>query len=117
MIRRPPRSTLFPYTTLFRSPVRAFAVGAVDPHLADGPVAREQLGELVAVEVVVARRIAVDGGVPIPGREIEAGAQLFAPAGVGEPPHHVPCPAAPRAARHGMLGEPAGPEEIGRAHV
>src|SRR5438270_12700144 len=24
MMRRPPRSTLFPYTTLFRSPVRAF---------------------------------------------------------------------------------------------
>src|SRR2546422_6014245 len=24
MIRRPPRSTLFPYTTLFRSPVRLF---------------------------------------------------------------------------------------------
>src|SRR5256885_12201113 len=24
MIRRPPRSTLFPYTTLFRSPDRAF---------------------------------------------------------------------------------------------
>src|SRR2546430_10351274 len=23
MIRRPPRSTLFPYTTLFRSPIRA----------------------------------------------------------------------------------------------
>src|SRR5256885_10437362 len=30
MIRRPPRSTLFPYTTLFRSPaVRAVLVGAV----------------------------------------------------------------------------------------
>src|SRR3712207_7683913 len=33
MIRRPPRSTLFPYTTLFRSPVAtgllALAVGAV----------------------------------------------------------------------------------------
>src|SRR2546430_15252626 len=30
MIRRPPRSTLFPYTTLFRSPVAAeAAVGAV----------------------------------------------------------------------------------------
>src|SRR2546427_6861509 len=27
MIRRPPRSTLFPYTTLFRSDVRAHAVG------------------------------------------------------------------------------------------
>src|SRR3712207_6881704 len=25
MIRRPPRSTLFPYTTLFRSPVRSFS--------------------------------------------------------------------------------------------
>src|SRR5256886_2850494 len=69
MIRRPPRSTLFPYTTLFRSPVRAFAVGAVEPHLADGPVTREQLGELVAVEVVVARRIAVDWGVPIRSEE------------------------------------------------
>src|SRR2546426_10306021 len=28
MIRRPPRSTLFPYTTLFRSPSRARAQGA-----------------------------------------------------------------------------------------
>src|SRR3712207_8186481 len=27
MIRRPPRSTLFPYTTLFRSEVRALAPG------------------------------------------------------------------------------------------
>src|SRR2546422_1386757 len=26
MIRRPPRSTLFPYTTLFRSPFKAFLV-------------------------------------------------------------------------------------------
>src|SRR3712207_7102095 len=30
MMRRPPRSTLFPYTTLFRSPARAGFVG--DPH-------------------------------------------------------------------------------------
>src|SRR2546422_8466569 len=27
MIRRPPRSTLFPYTTLFRSPQRRFPAG------------------------------------------------------------------------------------------
>src|SRR2546427_2751023 len=27
MIRRPPRSTLFPYTTLFRSPVKAKGLG------------------------------------------------------------------------------------------
>src|SRR2546422_4949663 len=32
MIRRPPRSTLFPYTTLFRSPVRA-EQGASHPGL------------------------------------------------------------------------------------
>src|SRR2546429_6057055 len=32
MIRRPPRSTLFPYTTLFRSDVeRAFAVAGIQP--------------------------------------------------------------------------------------
>src|SRR3989441_12440008 len=44
MIRRPPRSTLFPYTTLFRSHMKAVVVGhrmmaeaeeglAADPHL------------------------------------------------------------------------------------
>src|SRR2546422_8576333 len=31
MIRRPPRSTLFPYTTLFRSHVRAARVARADP--------------------------------------------------------------------------------------
>src|SRR5258708_29457166 len=30
MIRRPPRSTLFPYTTLFRSPVHALITGTPD---------------------------------------------------------------------------------------
>src|SRR2546422_4977085 len=32
MIRRPPRSTLFPYTTLFRSPVRGRLQQALRPH-------------------------------------------------------------------------------------
>src|SRR2546426_7988141 len=36
MIRRPPRSTLFPYTTLFRSTVLAVAVVADD----DGPIGK-----------------------------------------------------------------------------
>src|SRR5256885_9730237 len=31
MIRRPPRSTLFPYTTLFRSCHRPFRAGKVEP--------------------------------------------------------------------------------------
>src|SRR2546425_8794634 len=38
MIRRPPRSTLFPYTTLFRSHARAAPVGR------DGRVAGRALG-------------------------------------------------------------------------
>src|SRR3712207_8108158 len=33
MIRRPPRSTLFPYTTLFRSEVGPQVVGEGPPHL------------------------------------------------------------------------------------
>src|SRR2546422_7876398 len=43
MIRRPPRSTLFPYTTLFRSRFRSTSHAAVGgPNLAppgDGPIA------------------------------------------------------------------------------
>src|SRR2546426_8221589 len=43
MIRRPPRSTLFPYTTLFRSVVK---VAHDDPHLAvGGQEAPDLLGE------------------------------------------------------------------------
>src|SRR2546426_12603886 len=40
MIRRPPRSTLFPYTTLFRSPIGRVAridVRVHDPRTADEP--------------------------------------------------------------------------------
>src|SRR5439155_9279177 len=35
MIRRPPRSTLFPYTTLFRS-IRNTGTGSVEVHILDG---------------------------------------------------------------------------------
>src|SRR3712207_7585856 len=38
MIRRPPRSTLFPYTTLFRSPGDALAEKFDDTNLAGGIV-------------------------------------------------------------------------------
>src|SRR5260363_36802 len=41
MIRRPPRSTLFPYTTLFRSP--GAATGRIEDHV--GHVPAELLGE------------------------------------------------------------------------
>src|SRR2546427_2475727 len=36
MIRRPPRSTLFPYTTLFRSLPGPVVLGGPDPGAADG---------------------------------------------------------------------------------
>ena len=36
MIRRPPRSTLFPYTTLFRSPSQAGALCTVDTPWGEG---------------------------------------------------------------------------------
>src|SRR2546427_1068787 len=47
MIRRPPRSTLFPYTTLFRS-VQALAVGLV--------LGEEEIGGALAVEPAPAER-------------------------------------------------------------
>src|SRR2546425_9476296 len=36
MIRRPPRSTLFPYTTLFRSPLLRGVTGALRPRRQQG---------------------------------------------------------------------------------
>src|SRR3712207_9249944 len=44
MIRRPPRSTLFPYTTLFRSPP---AVGGVDVRPADEVAQAELVGHTI----------------------------------------------------------------------
>src|SRR3712207_7363975 len=45
MIRRPPRSTLFPYTTLFRSVVVGIDQGIVQDHRRRPPVARQQSSE------------------------------------------------------------------------
>src|SRR2546430_6049337 len=59
MIRRPPRSTLFPYTTLFRSPVHALAALVallrLDRQGGDGagfqPPERDRLAGLLAEAV------------------------------------------------------------------
>src|SRR2546426_8782769 len=52
MIRRPPRSTLFPYTTLFRSHLRPhFGVERVERRLVERAVFRElerELGDRIA---------------------------------------------------------------------
>src|SRR2546422_11771076 len=44
MIRRPPRSTLFPYTTLFRSPFFAAGIGDL-LHITDEPWDVQELGD------------------------------------------------------------------------
>src|SRR5256885_16784434 len=48
MIRRPPRSTLFPYTTLFRSRDRV---------LASGPLVQDRSGENIELPLFQAERI------------------------------------------------------------
>src|SRR5256885_8528451 len=45
MIRRPPRSTLFPYTTLFRSPEAHLSGGAVEDLLHDSVTVLVLAGE------------------------------------------------------------------------
>src|SRR5947209_14351188 len=45
MTRRPPRSTLFPYTTLFRSTQRAARLAALEPQLVVRAACPEELVE------------------------------------------------------------------------
>src|SRR3712207_8045115 len=59
MIRRPPRSTLFPYTTLFRSVPVAVHVGSVDQRAAGVDEGRQLHRGLVLV------------GVPAPGHRAQ----------------------------------------------
>src|SRR5256885_12698272 len=56
MIRPPPRSTLFPYTTLFRSPLHHPLVAAVDRHLRGGGLREQRPAHLGGELCDVARR-------------------------------------------------------------
>src|SRR2546430_12750916 len=58
MIRRPPRSTLFPYTTLFRSPLGRLLVLDEDRRRTQCLVAADRAGDVldVAVPVVADRK-------------------------------------------------------------
>src|SRR2546422_7416198 len=56
MIRRPPRSTLFPYTTLFRSHVLAYFVAHEGHHRGQIVMLARQLGYRLPVEVTGDRK-------------------------------------------------------------
>src|SRR3712207_7536316 len=65
MIRRPPRSTLFPYTTLFRSQREQLRHGARDRHHLDaGQLGREVGGQASGDDGVVVDDGGPDGGTP-----------------------------------------------------
>src|SRR2546422_3404561 len=53
MIRRPPRSTLFPYTTLFRSLVGLGAAEAPQHRIAEGRGVAERVAEGLAVRLAL----------------------------------------------------------------
>src|SRR3712207_9282920 len=98
MIRRPPRSTLFPYTTLFRSPVveapgqpelRVHGVPprALDGELVDAQLARvEQPEQLDGPEVRLAQRAELLGAVLL---DVPRIARLLGP--LGRQRQHVGC--------------------------
>src|SRR3712207_6861031 len=64
MIRRPPRSTLFPYTTLFRSPARLHAGQDFFESLAHGLAEKadhEHLADLAAQAELLEKRFVFSG--------------------------------------------------------
>src|ERR1041384_7892239 len=76
MIRRPPRSTLFPYTTLFRSVERDLSVRA-----------KRQRAQVVESQDVISVRVRVEHGVELLDAladglfaKIRAGVDQYAPA-------------------------------------
>src|SRR3712207_9428979 len=64
MIRRPPRSTLFPYTTLFRSTGRARTkVGLSDPVVPHGRAIAQRIKATLGITGLSPPRVHIDGEV------------------------------------------------------
>src|SRR3989441_12923580 len=108
MIRRPPRSTLFPYTTLFRSilderpPVFSAALGWLEHELVEQCHRRGIKVMAMVATVEDARTAAADGADMIVAQGSEAGGH--------RPPGGKP--AAPEGASGGIIGLPP---QVGRA--
>src|SRR5256885_15873560 len=71
MIRRPPRSTLFPYTTLFRSVRHAFGFGF------------QSRGNQCVSLLLIILGLASPAGLNLPERTDPGGAHALAPQGSG----------------------------------
>src|SRR2546427_10590172 len=102
MIRRPPRSTLFPYTTLFRSIVDSLASRGGIVSLDD--LARVQVRERRPLEStyrghrIVTMPLPSSGGVHVPAPP-DALAPRQPPAGGRRPPPVPPAPGPPQQRR------------------
>src|SRR5256885_10080132 len=83
MIRRPPRSTLFPYTTLFRSPARSApatfssssSVPSSAPAFSSLPRSEEHTSELqspcnLVCRLLLEKKKAVDDGVAVATKHV-----------------------------------------------
>src|SRR3712207_7389247 len=73
MIRRPPRSTLFPYTTLFRS---LYALGLVKMHRNELERAAELMEEAVTLQRASGDRAGLSRTLPALGRSEEHTSEL-----------------------------------------
>src|SRR5258705_12780903 len=86
MIRRPPRSTLFPYTTLFRSLDASDVGAAIAPELGLDPIDRGAVS-VGALAPVAELGEALDGRLVLlqvePGDELGDGIGGSGPSGVG----------------------------------
>src|SRR3989454_3510675 len=87
MIRRPPRSTLFPYTTLFRSIELTGAEDALVVNNAAGALLLALSALARGGEAVVSRGelVEIGGAVPVPGIPARPGARA-AGGGAAHPP-------------------------------
>src|SRR3989454_9138461 len=78
MIRRPPRSTLFPYTTLFRSPLYLLEWGHLAPEAVGYLVGVSVMGRLLALWLV-SRLPDRWNRLPVLGRSEEHTSELQSP--------------------------------------
>src|SRR5438034_10187327 len=77
MLRRPPRSTLFPYTTLFRSLVSVDSVAvAATEELRSGRRLRDRLGDRTLKLVTLAAGLAPVGLIGLIAYKVVRGAHL-----------------------------------------